>query len=550
MPVERNRISSLLSSGALGRIAGAQHTSFVLSALDVELLDAAEKALAARIPAAIVLPVPSAPLTLVLAVEAVLAAIRNRGRMDARIGVASPLLSERQLYDQLAFHGQRLADQVPRVRITADGKAAVVGSPSADMGGRLFLTGHAKQLVDLAPTLETVVVNEDSIDSAVLMQFAAQRPQLRVLYITSNPTDALLETMRSCGGVVWGYDAPSMVVLASDAPRTPAASVPSRSTGGPLLVPGARLSSAGTSHISLHVPTTGQIGDLDATLAQLWSAMAALSRVYQPAAAAGDRGALHGLRWAWGVYNTLAALPVTPERYDRQAGSSPYVLTLKPAPAIARQFARNATGADRDAWSRVAASVASAVDAAQRQPRTGQILQWLAAEPDNNSRRAVITRNRIAAAVLRAVLRESPRTRLGWEAGVDVIPLGQLARADGTLGYSEMCVAGMLPRSQAWLLAAPPSGTLTILAAGPEEGRRLAGSVATARAAATGIRRETVEVSAPRLHADVATPFEPEDPAEVVMLVGADALTPVISLDSRCGNPVEVRAPAGWCLSP
>ena len=243
----------------------------------------------------------------------------------------SPLrcLSERQLYDQLALHGQRLAEQLPRVRITADGKAAVVGSASADMGGRLFLTGHAKHLVDLAPTLETVVVNENSVDSALLVQLATHRPQLRVLYITSNPTDVLLETMRSCEGIVWGYDAPSMLALANDAPRRPAGSVPSRSTGVPLLVSGARLASAGASHISLHVPTAGQISDVDAALAQLWSAMAALSRVYQPAAAAGDRGAVHGLRWAWGVYNTLAALPVTPERYDRQAGSSPYVVTLR-----------------------------------------------------------------------------------------------------------------------------------------------------------------------------------------------------------------------------
>jgi hypothetical protein len=517
-------------------MSGGRQTSFVLSALDVELIDAVEKALVARVPAAVVLPVPSAPLSLVLAVEAVLAAIRNRGRINARVGVASQRLSERQLYDQLAFRGQRLADQLPRVRITADGKAAVVGSPTADMGGRLFLTGHAKHLVDLAPTLETVVVNEDSIDAALLVQLVTHRPQLRVLYTTSNPTDVLLDTMRSCGGVVWGYDAPSMLALANDASRRPAASVPSGSTRVPLLVPGAQLASAGASHISVRVPPAGQAGDLDAALAQLWLAMAALSRVYQPAAAAGDRGAVHGLRWAWGVYNILASLPVTPERYDRQAGSSPYVVMLKPASAIARQFARNATGACRDAWSQVADSLASAVDAAQRQPRAGQILQWLATEPDDHSRRVVVTRNRIAAAALRAVLRESPRTRLGWEAGADVIPLGQLARANETLGYSEICLAGMLPRSQAWLLSAPPGGTLTILAAGPEEGRRLAGSVATARAAATNIRRETVEVSAPRLHADVALPFEPEDPAEVVMLVGADALTPVIRGDPAAGS--------------
>jgi hypothetical protein len=91
-----------------------------------------------------------------LGVEAVLAAIRNRGRLDARVGVASPRLFERRLYDQLAFRDLRLADQLPRVRITADGKASVVGSPTSNMGGRLFLTDNATHLVELASTLETL----------------------------------------------------------------------------------------------------------------------------------------------------------------------------------------------------------------------------------------------------------------------------------------------------------------------------------------------------------------------------------------------------------
>ena len=53
--------ASLLSSGVLGRMAGIRHKSFVLSALDVELLDAVEKALVARIPAAVVLPYAVSP---------------------------------------------------------------------------------------------------------------------------------------------------------------------------------------------------------------------------------------------------------------------------------------------------------------------------------------------------------------------------------------------------------------------------------------------------------------------------------------------------------
>ena len=539
MPVERNPISALLYAGILGQVSGTRHTPFVLSALDIELLDAVEKALVARVPVAVVLPIPGVPLSLVLAVEAVLAAIRNRGRLDARVGVVSRRLSERQLYDQLEFRGQRLADQLPRVRITADGKAAVVGSPTADMGGRLFLTGQLQHLVDLVATLETVVVDEDCINAASLGQLLAHSARVPVLYTTSNPTDLLLDTMRSHGGIVWGYDAPSMLALATDAPRpTPLPSRSSRAIGVPLLASVAQLAAAGNSQVSVHVPPEDQVSDLDAALAELWSSMAALSRVYQPAVAAGDRGAMQGLRWAWGVFNAVGALPVTPDRYDRQAGRSPYIVTLGSASAIARQFARNAAGVHREMWSEVAGSLAFALDAAQRQPRTGQILQWLADESDDRPRRAVVTRNRIAAAALRAVLRESPRTRLGWDDRVDVIPIGQLARAAGTLVYGELCVAGTLPRSQAWLLAAPPAGTLRILAAGPKEGQRLARAAVAARAAAAGVRRETVELSAPLLHADVGASFDPADPAVAVSLVGDEAFRPMIGDDLAGGGPV------------
>jgi hypothetical protein len=521
---ERNRISSLLTAGVLGQMSGARQVRFTLSALDVELLDAVEKALIVGIPVAIVLPAPGAPLPLALAVEAVLAAIRDRGRLDARVGVASPRLAERQLYDQLAYQGQRLADQVPRVRITADGKMALVGSPASDGGGRLYLTGQAERLTGLAATLETMVVDEQSADAVLLKRLLALRPRVPVLYTAANPLDPLIGTMRSAGGVVWGYDARSMAALAGQAgiPR-PGVSAGSREV--PLVMSQSQLASVGASQVTVHVPPEGPPDDLDHALAQLWTAVAALSRAYQPAAIAGDRGAVHGLRWAWEAYSTLAALPVTPERYDQKAASNPYIVTLKPVSAIARQYASHTAGAGRDAWSRVADSLARTVDAAQRQPRTGHILRWLNAGPHDRSRRAIVTRNRISAAALRAVLRESPQTRLGWDDLVDVIPVGQLARSAGSLGYSEICVPGSVPRSQSWLLAAPPAASLTILAAGPREGARISRAATAAREAASAVRRETVQVSAPRLGADVAVPFSAEDPAAVTV-VGAAPIAP------------------------
>lgn len=527
MPSERNRISFLLSTGVLGQMSGASQTSFSLSALDVELLDAIEKALVARIPAAVVLPVPGAPLPLVLAVEAVLAAIRNRGRMDARVAVASPRLSERQLYDHLAFQGQRLADQVPRVRITADGTPTIVGSPASDMGGRFYLTGDARRLAELATTLETIVIDERSVDASFLRQLLTIRPQVPVLYTTTNPFDPLLSTVLAADGVVWGYDARSMLALGDQA-KSAGAYKASRSREVPLVVPVGQLAQVGASRICVRVPSGAQVGDLDEALAGLWRGMAALSRAYQSSIEAGDRSAVHGLRWAWGANNTLSALPVTPERYDRQAAGNPYSVVLKSAPSIARQFARNAVGLCRDAWTQVADSLSIAVDAAQRQPRTVQLLAWLEAIPDDRARRSIVTLNRTSAAALRAVLRESPRTRLGWDERFDVLSLGQLTRAAGTLGYAEVCLPGCVPKSQSWLLAAPPAA-LTILSAGPWEARRAGRAAMAAREAAAEIRRETAEVSAPRLRADIAVPFTEEDPAAAVTLVGLSSAAPLIA---------------------
>jgi hypothetical protein len=372
-------------------------------------------------------------------------------------------------------------------------------------------------LVELVPTLETVVVDEASVDGMLLEELLIHRARVPVLYTTSNPTDSLLDTVRKSGGVVWGYDARSMLALAKETSGSPS-SASASSTRLPLLVPAAQLASIGASRVSIRTSSGGQLGDLDLALAQLWTAMAALSRVFQTAVADGDRGAVHGLRWAWGAYNTLATLPVTPERYDRQAGNNPYFVSLRSAPATARQFASNVTGARRDAWGQVREALAATVDAAQRQPRTGQILQWLDAETDDHSRRAVITRNRVASAALRSALQESPRTRLGWDNRVDVIPVGQLARVAGALDYDELCLPGTLPRSHAWLLAAPPARNLTILAAGQREGRRLSRVAIAARTAASSVRRETVEVSAPRLGADVAVLFDPEEPSAAIAL--------------------------------
>jgi len=524
-----SRFAQLLLAGQLGRRLGARTQRLAPTGLDVELLDAGDRAIATRTPLAVVLPVPGSAAAVTLGAQAVVRAALNRGQMDVRVGVASAALTDRALYDQLMFRGQRLAVLVPRARISPGGAVDLIGDASPAAPGRLYITTDAARLLPLLRSLEVVVADSGAVKEqqlAALLDNARRRTP--IVYLTADPFDPALATVRGVGGLVWSWDSPTLGRLSRST-----VAVAGTSLMPPLLAAPTTLVAAGASTVAVHVPTAS--GDLDDALAALWSAVGALAR-----SAGTEETTLRGVRWAWGVFNALAMLPVSPLRYDRHIGANPYMLSINDAPGIARQYAAHARASTRAAWSSVAAAIRMAVAAASASPREQQLTARVADAAAARRRCAVVVRNRIAAAALRAALRESPDTPLGWDQRVEVVGLEQFARTAAQQSWDEIVVVGTIPRSRAALLAAPPAARVAVLACGPAEGVRAVRQAVAARSALASLRRETVEVSAQALAIPLTVAVVDEHPADAVSVVEDDRERAV------SGEEVSTSSEGAW----
>ena len=515
MPQPVSRFAQLLATGQLRRAVGARTQRLAPTGVDVELLDAADRALAARVPLAVVNPVPGGAAAVSLAAATVLRAMLNRAEVDVRVAACSSALADRALYDQLSFRGQRLAAMVSRARVAAGGVITVIGGNDAAAAGRLYLSADAARILPLLDTVEAVVVDASSVDDdtfAILLDNSRRRAPL--IYLTTNPTDGRLSGVRAAGGLVWSWDAPSLGRLAQPVSAVPTSIDPPP----PLLAATATLATVGVSTTVVHIPPAAT--DLDDGLAQLWVALGQLGTA--TAAAGADPVMLRGVWWARGVFNALALLPVAPTRYDRHVGNNPYALTLTTAADTARQYASHARRGTRDTWAAVAAAIRAAITAAGDAPRTPALIRVTADAADSRTKTAILVRNRTAAAALRAALRESPDTPLGWERSVDVLGLEQLTCAASSSVWQAMYLAGTLPHAYATVLATPSARRLHLLACGPREGTRAVRQAVAARAALAQLRRETVEVSAPRLSLPLRAAAVDEHPADAVSMIEHD----------------------------
>ncbi|HKS46388.1 MAG TPA: hypothetical protein VJT49_15005 [Amycolatopsis sp.] len=511
-----SRFAQLLISGQLGLAVGARTQRLVPTGLDVELLDAADRALSARVPLAVILPVPGGAAAVTLGAATVLRAALNRGRMNVRVAACSTALADRQLYDNLSFRGQRLSALVPRARISPGGAVTVVGSTDPHAPGRLFLSSDATRILPFAETLEAVVVDAGAVNDDIFAVLLKQTPRRApLIYLTGDLTDARLETVRAAGGMTWSWDAPTLGRLARPVTTAPPGAVPPTS----LLAAPATLTAAGVSTVAVHIPPGST--DMDDALASLWSTLGKLAR--DAMGVGSDQVVLRGLAWARGVFNTLALLPVSPAQYDRHVRNNPYAISLGRAADTARQYSSHARRAMRDAWADVTAAMRHAVAAADGSPRTGELIRVVANVAERSQRTAIVVRNRTAAAALRAALRESPHTPLGWDQRLDILGLEQLRRVASATTWDEMYLAGTVPRAHAALLATPPAPRLHLLTCGPREGARAVRQAVAARTALAQLRRETVEISAPQLAIQLAASVVDEHPADAVSVVEGDA---------------------------
>jgi hypothetical protein len=451
----------------------------------------------------VVLPFPGTPAPILLGTATLVGAIRRAGGLNVEVAVVSPRLSARELYEELTFDDQRISDFIPRTTVGSDGVARVVGRPGRDTGGRLHIANDLSRVWDTMDRLQGIVVDGQAATASELGRLLAHGPAVPVVYLTANPFDPGLERVRAVGGLVWGWDAQSVGELSGPAAR------PRAIDAGPLLEPSQVLAQAAAAEVVIWEPDPGRDHGFDDALRLLWDSLWQLSRSY--GSSPGEYGAADAMRWAWGVYNLLALLPVQPGDYDHWAGANPYALHLGPAPQTAQAYARYVSGSVRDAWRIFGGRLEDALAAAEAAEKLSRVQAWVN-DRDEPGSGLLATRNRIAAAAVAAALDESPATRPDWRSYTTVTSLQDLAAGKVPLtGLAQICVTGPVQRSRAGLLAIPPGASLTMLAAGPFEAQRITNQVMGARSAFAAIRAEAATTSARAL--DITVPAR--QPSEV-----------------------------------
>lgn len=529
-----------LTRGVLKRRVGGRIVSFAPTAFDVELLSAVEAAVAADVPIAVVLPLPGTTAPLLLGAATLVRAILRDRSLGHQVAVVSPHLASRTLYDQLFFKDQRLADYIPRTSVSVDGLVRVVGTPRHDSGGRLHLASGLARLSSWSDQLSGLVIDGAAAGMDDLQRKLAQVSEASPLvYLTADPGDLALSLVREAGGVVWGWDGPSLAAgLARPA-------VAGDLNAGSVIASVPVLAAAARSESIILSPRAGESSSLDIALGELWQRLARLSSV---PIAPHARAHHHGLRWAWGVFNTISMLPTSPVSYDRHAGRGPYSTRLCEVVPIARSLARSSASEMRTHWLGVADALAGALVAAEGEERMGYLIPWVATSATERRRTLLVVRNGASRAAAIDALNESTHTPPTWEKWVTVASTADLvAGRIATAGLSEIRLSGPLPRGRSGLLGLPPVPVLSVLTTGPFECRRALRQAVSARSALRTVREETVARSASRLSVQAISATEGQ-PLNAVKLLSEGASVPRSSWSgllkpSGPWDPFEVDLP-------
>jgi hypothetical protein len=530
-------VSAVLTGSLRRRADGGRILPFAPSAFDVEILAAVEAAVARDIPFGVVLPLPGTTAAVLIGAAALVGAVVRTRDLSVRVAVVSSTLTSRTLYDELYFQDQRLSDFIPRGTVDLEGVGRVVGRPTRDAGGRLYLVNHLSRLECWTERLDGLVVDASAATPDALDRIVKTTKQRGpVTYLTADPLDPALDRIRGVGGLIWGWDSSCVAELAVSANRT-------RGTdAGPLVAGLDVLAAAGASRVTVLTHDSGDRSALDDALAALWRALGHLSAAYR-ATRRSAFGAAQATQWVWGVYNTLTSLPVSPDRYDAHVGASPYAVRVGEAVSTARAYARNVGGEAGDHWYAVADAIADVLVAARRAEKFAQVSDWVTERVDASGPGLLVARNQAAASALTAALDESPLTPARWRDTVAVTTIADLTSGrTRTDGASAICLLGPLPRSRAGLLALPPARELYVVAAGPFEASRSLRQAVAARAALAAIREEVLNRSAPALAVSTGCPSLDVRPAsEAVRLLASGRPTPAAdtSLLSDADSPWE-----------
>lgn len=489
-------LSEIVRRGDLRLCSGAENRRFSPTPFDDELLAVVDAASAKGTPVALVIPLPPADTPVVLGAASLLAEIARTSSLAVTSTVVSPRLSQRGFYDQLCVGTSRLADVIPRARLTTGG--AVVPTevtPPAAGGARMVLTSDVARVPDFGGAL---VVDGAGGKPEELNRLL--RTRARLVYLTNNPFDEALAEVRAANGVVWTFDPATLAQFASNSPDTPG-----RAVAAPLGL----LAAAGTAQRQVYVPSDDT--SLDIAMGAAWTALRALTTTGSDAIALTS-----AVRWAWSTFQTFSLSATEPLRYDRYMPRSPYSTLLTEAPEHARAVARNSTGATREQWMTLAEAFRTLLDAAVPAPKIDLIQRWLTDANERGLRGVLVTRNGAAARAITSALQERSDTPFNWRAKVDVVGLrdllyGRVPRlpSDTTL------FTGPVPRTSASLVAVPSAEEVVVVTAGKWEASRSARQMTQTLTALTALRRETVEISAPKLGVPAAETVEHPHPVLV-----------------------------------
>ncbi|MFE9633264.1 hypothetical protein [Streptomyces sp. NPDC006463] len=493
-------LSDVVRRGKLRRrVSGVGVRKFGATRFDMELLEAVDAASARKVPLALVIPLPAADTPIALGAASLVAQIVRTGSLDVTATVVSKRLSQRAAYDQLYIESQRLADFIPRARLTTDGKVEVIGGPVRDRSGRLILTSELERVSGRG----ALVIDGTATDVGDLGPLLHRDQDL--VYITDTPFDSNLDAISKAGGIVWAFDPPSLGDLA--APFNPDEAIGEFAASSELL--------RATAMAERVVRAPEAATSLDQALSGTWKALGRLAAL---TGGSGNLAMAHAVRWAWGVLSTFSLSVTSPTSYDARVSRGPFSVLLGDVTSHAQAVSRQSAGSARDAWAVVADGFDDIYEAARERPKFALVQDWVREEAGRRGTGMIVTRNQSAVAALTADLHESPLVPHGWAERIRVVSVRDLAcgRVSG-LPVLSMLVTGPLPRAYASLLAAPVATRLLVTAAGEWEAGRAARQARTTFLALAELRGKTAMESAVRLGTDPIV-VRPADAHVVVRL--------------------------------
>jgi hypothetical protein len=333
---QESRLADVVRRGHLGREVDGRSRPFIPSAFDEAVLRVAGGAVESRTPTAIVLPVPTSNVPVILAAAVLVARFVETRTLDARVTVASRQLRLRHLYESLRLGPDRepLAGHFPAVVVLRDGSASASSSAPAALvkrTSRLEFTVDLSRLGSHTGWQDGIVIEAGAAEPNDVRRVLESRSgRIPVVYLTTNPLDPVLEDFGRAGAV-WAWTPVEVATLAASAAPEDAIC-------------------ADISSFRLAAETLFEVagpdwsGPADDSVMRLWEDLIELERH-------SALPSFQGLGWAWRMYGAVSQLAVPIGHYDRRARVTWGTEPLAEAPARAELFADNAAAPDaREFW--------------------------------------------------------------------------------------------------------------------------------------------------------------------------------------------------------